>query len=117
MAAEWEKTNLQELDITATDLSSECLASVLVRIPALRYLSAGQQDNFTDQVLREFIEKGNIKNLQSVDFDRNENLSEDILMRFLRAQGPMMRGLQLSGIPQLCEHFWTSVLPMLRNIK
>lgn len=117
MAAEWEKTNLQELDITATDLSSECLASVLARIPALKYLSAGQQDNFTDQVLREFMEKGNIKNLQTVDFDRNENLTEDALIRFLRAQGSMLKGLQLSGIPSLCELFWTSTLPLLRNVK
>ena len=37
MAAEWEKAeNLQELDLTATDLSKECLMDVLPRIPAIR---------------------------------------------------------------------------------
>jgi len=50
MAVEWEKTQLQELDITATDLSSECLVDLLIRIPALRWLSAGQQDGFNDNV-------------------------------------------------------------------
>ena len=52
-AAEWEKaTGLQELDITATDLSKECLMDVLTRIPALRWLSAGQLDGMTDNVLK-----------------------------------------------------------------
>ena len=38
MAAEWEKAdNLQELDLTATDLSKECLLDILPRIPAIGY--------------------------------------------------------------------------------
>jgi len=49
-AIEWEKTQLQELDITGTDLSTECLTDLLTRIPCLRWLSAGQQDNFNDSV-------------------------------------------------------------------
>lgn len=47
-AVEWEKTQLQELDITGTDLSSECLTDLLTRLQGLRWLSAGQQDNFND---------------------------------------------------------------------
>jgi len=50
MAVDWEKSQLQELDITATDLSTECLTDLLIRIPALRWLSAGQQDGFNDGV-------------------------------------------------------------------
>ena len=53
MAAEWEKAEqLQELDITATDVSKECLMDVLPRIPAIRWLSAGQLDGFTDSVMK-----------------------------------------------------------------
>lgn len=117
MAVEWEKTSLLELDITATELSAECLINVLYRIPSLRYLSAGQLDCFTDVVLKEYMENGNIKSLIAIDLDRNENLSEDILLRFLKIQAPMLRGLQLSGIPHLTEQFWVTVLPSLRNIK
>ena len=117
MAVEWEKTSLLELDITATELSTECLINVLYRIPSLRYLSAGQLDCFTDVVLKEYMENGNPKSLIAIDLDRNENLSEDILLRFLKMQAPMLRGLQLSGIPHLTETFWTTVLPSLRNIK
>lgn len=117
MNVEWEKTCLAELDITATELSSECLINVLCRIPSLRYLSAGQQDCFTDIVLKEFIENGNSKSLIALDLDRNENLSEDILMKFLKNQASNLRGLQLSGIPHLTEQFWTVIIPALKNIR
>ena len=43
---------LQELDVTATDVSKECLLDVLPRIPAIRWLAAGQLDGFTDQVMK-----------------------------------------------------------------
>lgn len=117
MSVEWEKIALVELDITATEISSECLINLLCRIPSLRYLSAGQQDCFTDVVFKEFIENGNTKSLVSLDLDRNENISEEMLLGFLKMQAPMLRGLQLSGIPHLTEQFWTTVLPLLKNIK
>lgn len=117
MTVEWEKTSIQELDITATELSTECLIELLTRIPNLRYLSAGQQDCFTDLVLKEYMERGNIKSLIALDLDRNENISDEILFKLLKIQAPMLRGLQLSGLPHLTEQFWTSVLPMLKNIK
>lgn len=41
---------MQELDVTATDLSTDCLIDLLTRIPSLRWLSAGQLDGFTDPV-------------------------------------------------------------------
>ena len=53
-AAEWEKaTCLQELDITATDLSSQVISDVLTRVPALAWLSAGQLDGMNDDVLNQ----------------------------------------------------------------
>ena len=52
-AAEWEKAdNLQELDITATDLSKECLMDILPRIPAIKWISVGQLDGMTDAVFK-----------------------------------------------------------------
>lgn len=42
----------KELDITATDLSKDCLLDFLPRIPAIRWLSAGQLDGMTDSVLK-----------------------------------------------------------------
>lgn len=50
MQVEWEKSSIQELDITATDLSTECLIDMLTRIPNLKFLSAGQINGFNDSV-------------------------------------------------------------------
>ncbi|XP_015793617.1 F-box/LRR-repeat protein 7-like [Tetranychus urticae] len=116
-AVEWEKTNLQELDITACELSTDCLIDMLSRIQGLRYLGAGQQDGFNDLVLGQMIERGTTKNLIAFDVDGNTNLSEDILLQFLKIQGPYLRGLQLSGIPHLAEQFWTTVTPLIKNMK
>ena len=53
MAAEWEKAeNLQELDISATDLSKDCLMDILPRIPAIKWISMGQLDGLTDNVFK-----------------------------------------------------------------
>ena len=52
--AEWDKAlSLQELDITATDLSTGVITEVLTRIPALSWLSAGQLDGMNDDVLNQ----------------------------------------------------------------
>lgn len=52
--AEWDKAvALQELDITATDLSSQVITDVLTRIPALTWLAAGQLDGMNDDVLNQ----------------------------------------------------------------
>lgn len=117
MNVDWDKTNLTELDITGTELSDSSLIYLLTRVPALRYLSAGQQDGFTDQVLKEYLEKGSIKSLVAVDFDSNENLTDEILLHFVKCIGPNLKGLRLSGIPQLTEPFWLSILPVLKSIK
>lgn len=63
MEVEWEKSAIQELDITATDLSTECLIDMLSRIPSLRFLSAGQLNGFNDLVLKTWMEVGNVKSL------------------------------------------------------
>lgn len=65
MQVDWEKCTLQELDITATDLSEKALTEMLTRIPGLRFLSAGQLNGFTDAVLKAWMEVGNARSLVS----------------------------------------------------
>lgn len=117
MSVEWEKTSLRELDITGTELAESTLIYLLTRLPSLRYLSAGLQDGFTDRVLSEYLNKGNIKQLIALDLDSNENLTDEILLHFVKSTGPNLRGLRLSGIPYLTEPFWLSILPALKSIK
>ncbi|KAG8232885.1 hypothetical protein J437_LFUL004755 [Ladona fulva] len=117
MQVEWEKTQLQELDITATDLSTECLIDMLTRIPGLRFLSVGQLNGFNDSVLKAFMEMGNPRSLIALDLDSSDNLSDDALHRFLSRHGQQLHGLALSGMPHITDQLWQSVLPILNNAK
>merc|ERR1719264_365462 len=118
MSAEWEKAEqLQELDITATDVSKECLLDVLPRIPAIRWLAAGQLDGFTDQVMKNWMEHGNLKELRAIDLDSSDNLSEEMLQKFITVYGPQLHGLSLSGMTQATDVLWNSVLQKLPNAR
>ncbi|PNF19950.1 hypothetical protein B7P43_G10372 [Cryptotermes secundus] len=117
MQVEWEKTSLQELDITATDLSTECLIDMLTRIPNLRFLSAGQLNGFNDSVLKAFMELGNPKNLIALDVDSSDNLTDDALHKFLSRYGHQLWGIALSGMPHITDQLWQSVLPVFNNAK
>ncbi|XP_037795359.1 F-box/LRR-repeat protein 7-like [Penaeus monodon] len=117
MAAEWEKSAVSELDVTATDLSADCLIDLLTRIPALRWLSAGQLDGFTDAVLKAWTERGNLKALIGLDLELCDNLTEEGLYKFLARYGQGLRGLVLSGIPQCTDSLCSNVMPALKNIR
>lgn len=117
MQVEWDKTALQELDITATDLSTECLIDMLTRIPNLRFLSAGQLNGFNDSVLKAFMELGNPKNLIALDVDSSDNLTDDALHKFLSRHGHQLWGISLSGMPHITDQLWQSVLPVINNAK
>lgn len=114
---EWEKSSIQELDVTATDLSTECLIDMLTRIPGLRFLSAGQLNGFNDSVLKAWTEVGNPRNLIALDLDSSDNLSDDALNKFLSRYGHQLYGLALSGMPHITDQLWQSVLPIIVNAK
>lgn len=117
MQVEWEKSSIQELDVTATDLSTECLIDMLTRIPGLRFLSAGQLNGFNDSVLKAWAELGNPRNLIALDLDSSDNLNDDALHKFLSRYGHQLWGLALSGMPHITDQLWQSVLPILTNAK
>lgn len=117
MQVDWEKCTLQELDITATDLSSEALTDMLTRIPGLRFLSAGQLNGFNDSVLKSWMEVGNVRNLVALDLDSSDNLTDDALYKFLSKHGHQLHGLCLSGMTHITDSLWQSVLPILNNAK
>lgn len=117
MQVEWEKTAIQELDISATDLSTECLIDMLTRIPNLRFLSAGQLNGFNDSVLKAFMEIGNPRNLIALDLDSSDNLTDDAIYKFISRHGPQLMALSLSGMTHITDQLWQSVLPILTNAK
>jgi len=118
MAVDWDKAvNLRELDITATDISKDCIIDTLTRIPELTWLSAGQLDGMCDQVFSEWIKSGKIVSLKALDVDASDNLTEDTLMKFVERFGEQLEGLSLSGMAHVTDTFWNTVLIKLFNAK
>lgn len=115
--ADWDKSNLQELDISGTDLSTDCLVDLLTRIPALRFLSAGQINGFNDTVLKAWLESGNAKSLIALNLDASDNMTDEALHKFLTRHGSQLHALILSGMPHITDQLWMSVLPILSNIR
>jgi len=118
MAVEWDKAqNLRELDITATDLSKDCLVDVLTRIPQLTWLSAGQLDGMCDFVLAKWIESGKVATLRTLDVDASDNLTEETLIKFVERFGDQLEGLGCSGMAHVTDTFWNTVLHKMVNAK
>merc|ERR1719412_1877250 len=118
MAAEWEKCdNLQELDLSATDLSKECLMDILPKIPAIRWLSMGQLDGLTGNVFKHWMDHANLKELISLDLDASDNLTEEMIYSFVSSHGLHLQGLSLSGMPHVTDTLWNSILTKLKNAK
>ena len=51
--AEWETSVINELDISSTELTENCLLNVFNRMPKLTYLAVPNCDGFTDQVIND----------------------------------------------------------------
>jgi len=117
-AVEWEKAPaLVELDITATDLPQATIVDILTRIPSLSWLSAGQLDGMTDAVLTQWMNSGKVATLRSLDLDSSDNLTEDMLGKFLERVGGQLEGLALSGMGHVTDTLWNQYLPKLRSAK
>ena len=67
------------------------------RIPALTWLSAGQLDGMNDAVLTAWLNSGKVATLRSLDLDSSDNITEDMLGKFLDRVGGQLEGLALSG--------------------
>jgi len=118
MAVEWDKAlNLRELDITATDLSKDTLIDLLTRIPQLTWLSAGQLDGMNDVVLSKWAESGKVASLKALDVDASDNLTEDMLIKFVERFGEQLEALCCSGMGHVTDTFWNTVLTKLVNAK
>lgn len=115
--AEWDKSNLQELDISGTDLSTDCLIDLLTRIPALRFLSAGQINGFNDSVFKAWMEAGTAKNLIALNLDASDNITDEGVGKFLTRYGSQLHACVLSGMPHITDQLWMSVLPVLSNVR
>ncbi|TMS36113.1 hypothetical protein L596_003363 [Steinernema carpocapsae] len=114
---DWSKTKIEELDIRGTDLSSEALIHLLTSLPHLVWLDASWQEHFNDQVLDTWMQSGAMSNIQYLNLDTCDSLSEATLTELVSRHGHQLHGLNLGGHHKLLEYFWMNMIPKLRNIK
>ncbi|VDL89270.1 unnamed protein product [Schistocephalus solidus] len=117
MSVPWEDSTICELDISSTELSSECLEYFLSRIPGFAYLAAAHTDFFNDTVLKHLVDANKFQELKALDLSFCPALTEAAVVSFLSIHGKKLKGLMLNGNPVLAEYFWTTVIPFLPNIQ
>ncbi|CAH8572528.1 unnamed protein product [Dicrocoelium dendriticum] len=117
MAAQWENSKICELDLTSTELSTECLEYIISRIPYFTYFAVGHSDFFNDKHLNYLCESGKLRNLRAIDLSYTPSLGEQSVTTFLKTHGNNLHGLMLHGKPTLAEYFWTTVIPNLKSIR
>ena len=50
LEVDWQTSGLNELDISSTELTENCLLDIFRRMPKLSYLAVPHCDGFTDKV-------------------------------------------------------------------
>lgn len=116
-AIEWNQTNLEELDLSSTDLSEQALLTMLNDSPNLTYLSVAHCDAFTDHVFQTLIKNKKVSSLQALNLSYTVNLNMDDVFNFLRIYGGQLRGFMYTGNVKITEQFWISSIKHMKKIK
>lgn len=114
---EWDQTNLEELDLSSTDLDEATLLHMLNTAPNLRFLSVAYCDGFTDQVLSTLIKNKKFTNLKVLDLSHTVNLNYELVFEFLKTYGNQLQGFAYAGNTKVTEHFWLNSIKSLSNLK
>ncbi|XP_062620396.1 F-box/LRR-repeat protein fbxl-1-like isoform X2 [Saccostrea cucullata] len=117
IAVPWETSIISELDLTSTELSTECLENILLRMPGFTYLALGYCEFFSDRILDQLSQKGKFNKLRALDISHTHALSENAIYQFLQSHGHHLTGLMLCGKPKLTENFWLNVIGFLTSIR
>lgn len=96
--ADWQDAvNIVEIDLSCTELTEECLLSMLLRLPKLNYLGVSYCDGFTDRVMDTLLAKEKIDNIRAIDLSYTNSISESMLMRFVQTHGQRLLGIMANG--------------------
>ncbi|KAL5021961.1 hypothetical protein ScPMuIL_001116 [Solemya velum] len=115
--APWEMSMVQELDLTSTELSADCLENILLRMPGFSHLALAHCEFFSDRVLDLLSQKGKLNKVRSLDVSNTHALSENAIYQIIQTHGRTLEGLGVAGKPKLTENFWLNVIPLLRRIR
>ncbi|CAK9290172.1 unnamed protein product [Gordionus sp. m RMFG-2023] len=116
-AVSWENTAIQELDISLTEISGKTVALLLLKLKHLKYFAASNIQRLKDDAMGPLVETFDFQRIKTLNLSWCQNLGEPLLVKLIKRCGPNLTGLDLSGMYDLLEAFWTSVLPLLRNCR
>ncbi|CAF0956301.1 unnamed protein product [Adineta steineri] len=117
LTADWGSSCVNELDISSTDLTENCLLAIFERMPKLTYLAVPNCDGFTDKVLALLIELGKLTNIRAIDLSNTVNLNYEVVFTLLKLHGRQLRGICYAGNSKVTEQFWINTIKYMRNIK
>lgn len=69
------------------------------------------------KVMEAWMASDAIANIQYLNLDTCDSLTETSLTDFITRFGQQILGLNLGGHHKLLEYFWMNMIPKLRNIK
>jgi len=70
-----------------------------------------------DAVLAKWMESGKMSTLRALDVDSSDNITEDMLNKFIGRYGEQMEGLCFSGMGHVTDSLWNSGLNKLSNAR
>jgi len=134
LAADWQTSSVNELDISSTELTEDCLLEIFSRLPKLTYLAVPNCDGFTDKVNNEslllniyiiyhfkvldlLIEQGKLSNIRAIDLSNTVNLNFEAVLTLLKLHGRQLRGISYAGNAKVTEQFWINTIKHMKNIK
>ncbi|CAF0944028.1 unnamed protein product [Adineta ricciae] len=117
LAADWGSSVVNELDISSTELSENCLVNIFERMPNLTYLAVPNCDGFTDKVLALLVDLDKLTNIRAIDLSNTVNLNHEVVFTLLKQHGRQLRGLSYAGNSKVTEQFWINTIKHLKNIK
>ncbi|XP_023326205.1 uncharacterized protein LOC111699710 [Eurytemora carolleeae] len=71
----------------------------------------------SDYVLTKWMESGKCASLKSLDVDASDNLTEEMLQKFIEKYGEQLEGLGCSGMGHVTDTLWNAVLHRLTNAR
>ena len=68
-------------------------------------------------VTAQWMASGKCATLRSLDLDSSDNVTEEMLGKFLERYGSQLEGLGLSGMGHVTDTLWNAYLPKLVNAR
>lgn len=110
--------NLNDLDITSTDLNEKTMLKFLASFPSIVHLSVAYCDGFTNLVLHNLDIQDRLLKLKSFDIQNTPNLSNESVYSFISKYGNQLDGFAYTTFnSRISQQFWLNIIPLISKVK